>query len=60
MIQNAYAAFVDKYIILFKEKHQLEVTFYTQFEDPPFNTTLKKDDQYLSSKDFHNKYNGTA
>jgi hypothetical protein len=60
IIQNAYAAFVDKYVLLFKEKHQLEVTFYTPFEDAPFNTTLKKDHKYQSSKDFHNKYNGTA
>lgn len=55
MIQNAYDAFLEKYTSLFK-RYKLEISFYSKYEDPPFNTQLKIAPKSKSTTDFHNKY----
>jgi hypothetical protein len=56
IIRIAYGDFTFKYRWLFRGKYGLDVEFYSKYEDPPFNTKLKKEGTYQSSNDFHNKY----
>lgn len=55
LVGNAYTAFTEKYTTLFK-KHDMELDFYSKYEDPPFNTILKKDPAAKPASDFYNRF----
>lgn len=56
MIERAYHAFTQKYAEIFLDRYGLQVQFYSKYEDPPFNTMLKKPPVCRSANDFHERY----
>ena len=56
MVERAYKAFTQKYAELFFSAYGLELEFYSKYEDPPFNTLLKKRPVCRSANDFHERY----
>ena len=56
MIERAYKAFTQKYSEIFLAAYDLKLEFYSKYEDPPFNTLLKKPPVCKSTDDFHERY----
>jgi len=56
IISISYSNFLSAYKLLFKERYGLAVEVYSKYEDPPFNTILKKDPAYHDFAKFHDKY----
>ena len=51
-----YTNFLSMYRSIFREKYGLAVEFYSKYDDPPFNTVLKRDHVFDDSTKFHDKY----
>lgn len=56
IVERAYKAFTQKYSEIFLAIYNVKVEFYSKYEDPPFNTVLKKTPVYKSVNDFHDRY----
>lgn len=56
MVERAYKAFTQKYSEIFLAAYDLKLEFYSKYEDPPFNTLLKKPPVCKSTDDFHERY----
>jgi uncharacterized membrane protein len=56
MVERAYKAFTQKYSEIFLAGYDLKLEFYSKYEDPPFNTLLKKLPVCKSANDFHERY----
>lgn len=56
MIETAYKAFTHKYAQIFQTQYHLTLEFYSKYEDPPFNTILKKAPTCKTADDFHERY----
>lgn len=56
IVERAYHAFTQKYAEIFQSVYDVKLEFYSRYEDPPFNTTLKKPPVCQSANDFHNRY----
>lgn len=56
MVEKAYHAFTQKYADTFLDKYGLHLEFYSNYEDPPFNTSLKKPPVCKTPNDFHERY----
>lgn len=56
LVENAYQAFIKKYVSIFREEYNADVSFNTVYLNPPFNTRRKSDHTYKSSKDFFSKF----
>lgn len=56
LVEKAYQAFTQKYAEIFLHSYDLQVEFYSKYEDPPFNTLLKKRPVCQSANDFHERY----
>jgi hypothetical protein len=56
IVERAYKAFTQKYADIFLAKYGLKLEFYSKYEDPPFNTLLKKPPPCKSANDFHERY----
>lgn len=56
IVERAYNAFTQKYAEIFLNTYGLELEFYSKYEDPPFNTLLKKATATRSVIDFHERY----
>jgi len=56
MIEKAYKAFTQKYSEIFLSAYNIKLEFYSKYEDPPFNTILKKAPVCNSVNDFHDRY----
>lgn len=56
MVEAAYNAFTQKYTEIFLAKYALPLEFYSKYEDPPFNTVLKKPPVCRSANDFHERF----
>lgn len=59
MVEKAYKVFTQKYSEIFHVKYDVKLEFYSKYEDPPFNTLLKKPPVCKSSNDFHERYTQT-
>ncbi len=56
LVERAYKAFTQKYSEIFLQGYGLTLEFYSKYEDPPFNTILKKLPVCRSANDFHERY----
>ncbi len=56
IILEEYRTFLEKYSLLFQRKYQLNISHFSDFEDPPFNKVRKVKDQYQVQDDFFKKY----
>ncbi|TWI78006.1 uncharacterized protein DUF4407 [Lacibacter cauensis] len=56
MIERAYNAFTKKYEQIFLQQYGLQLQFYSKYEDPPFNSILKKPPVCRSANDFHERF----
>lgn len=56
MIETSYKAFTHKYSEIFQTQYNVNLEFYSKYEDPPFNTILKKLPDCKSVNDFHERY----
>jgi Domain of unknown function (DUF4407) len=56
MVEIAYHAFIQKYSEIFLTLYNAKLYFYSKYEDPPFNTILKKPPVCKSANDFHDRY----
>lgn len=56
LILTTYQAFEERYVAFFWDKYQLRRSFYSKYEDAPFNTILKKGPFYKKATDFFTKY----
>jgi hypothetical protein len=56
MVETAYNAFTQKYSEIFRDRYNVKTEFYSKYEDPPFNTVLKKPPVCKSADDFHKLY----
>jgi len=56
MVEKAYKAFTQKYADIFLSAYSLNLEFYSKYEDPPFNTLIKKPPVCKSVYDFHERY----
>lgn len=56
MIERAYKAFTKKYPEIFLAVFNVKLEFYSKYEDPPFNTLIKKAQVCRSVNDFHERY----
>jgi hypothetical protein len=56
IIERAYAAFRQKYQDIFLTVHNQTLEFYSKYEDPPFNTVVRKQPACKNANDFHDRY----
>jgi len=56
LITEEYAAFLHWYSQVFSECYDLNISFYSPYEDPPFNTRLRPAKPYMDQGEFINKY----
>jgi hypothetical protein len=56
MVRSEFQEFSDSYRKMFMEKWALDVTYYTVFEDAPFNQSRKKDPDLQTSEQFLDKF----
>lgn len=56
MVEKTYQAFTQKYSEIFLDRYGLQVDLYSKYEDPPFNTLLKKSPVCRSADDFHERF----
>lgn len=56
MVEKAYQAFCKKYEEIFLEKYGINLAYYSKYEDPPFNTLVKKPPVCKSANAFHERY----
>lgn len=56
MVERAYNAFTQKYSEIFLASYNFKLEFYSKYEDPPFNTLLRKPPVCKSADDFHERY----
>jgi len=56
MVEMAYKAFTHKYSEIFQAKYDVQLDFYSRYEDAPFNTMLKIPPECKSANDFHERY----
>lgn len=56
IVEKAYTAFTQKYSEIFLAVYNINLEFYSKYEDPPFNTLLKKPPDCRSANDFHERY----
>lgn len=56
IVERAYKAFTQKYSEIFLAAYNVKLEFYSKYEDPPFNTLLKKPPICKSTDDFHERY----
>lgn len=56
MIERAYKAFTKKYSEIFMAAYNVKLDFYSKYEDPPFNTLIKKPPFCRSVNDFHERF----
>jgi hypothetical protein len=56
MVETAYNAFTQKYSEIFRNRYNVKLEFYSKYEDPPFNTVIKKPPVCRSVNDFHERY----
>ncbi len=59
MILHAWSLFNEQYTDLFKRKYGYETSFFSLYEDPPFNTKRKSTPSHLQTDDFFSKYLNT-
>lgn len=52
LIKTEFQLFTQRYHDIFRDRFNLSIDFYTKYDDPPFNTKLKKGPNYQSQSDF--------
>lgn len=58
MIVDEYIRFTDQYKKIFKEKWGVAIELFSLYEDPPFNTIRRKEDERFTNDDFIKRYLG--
>lgn len=56
IIERGWESFTERYTVLFRELHRIETSFFSVYEDPPFNLKRKQPPPCNSSGDFFNNY----